>query len=282
MNSARKLMGDLSHKIFVPLSANLRVQAILQQGVDQLQFLMGIGAGGSPDASGEAALVKLLFEEASPSGSYCVFDVGANTGGFLDMLTSSLGGRKAVVHAFEPGQAAFERLEENFGKNSHIKLNRCGFGATEGELTLYYSEPGSALASLTKRRLDHFRRKSPQPANEFSENVRIQTLDAYCAAEGIGKIDWLKIDVEGHELDVLTGAKGMLAAGKIRLVSFEFGGCNIDTRVFFQDYWYFFKEFPNARIFRLTPSGYLSPITKYLETLEQFRASNFLVKFAGR
>ena len=50
-------------------------------------------------------------------------------------------------------------------------------------------------------------------------------------------IDFFKIDVEGHEMDVLKGIGDKIS--NIKLIQFEFGGCNIDTRCFFQDFWYF-------------------------------------------
>ena len=50
----------------------------------------------------------------------------------------------------------------------------------------------------------------------------------------------IKIDVEGNELDVLKGASDFLK--DVKVIQFEFGGSNIDSRTFFQDYWYFFKE----------------------------------------
>ena len=69
----------------------------------------------------------------------------------------------------------------------------------------------------------------------------------------------------------------MIRSGKVRVASFEFGGCNIDSRTFFQDFFYFFRENGMDRIFRITPSGYLYPIADYKEMDEQFRATNFVV-----
>lgn len=61
------------------------------------------------------------------------------------------------------------------------------------------------------------------------------------------------------------------------MVLFEFGGCNIDTRRFFRDYWHFFEN-TTMEIFRTTPSGYLIKIEKYKEDYEQFCYSNFVAK----
>jgi len=261
------------------LTASLTAQRYLQQTIDTLFYFTGVGAGGSPDSSGEACLLDtVLGDDQSSLPQKCVFDVGANNGGFIKMLMKNLDGRKVAIHAFEPGRVAFDALAANTIGIPDLKLNNFGLGAASGEMTLYYSEPGSALASLTKRRLDHFRKHSVEPQTPKSETVRIETIDAYCRENSIQTIDLLKIDVEGHELDVLAGAKDTLHSGIVRFLTFEFGGCNIDTRTFFQDYWYFFKQFPGCEIFRMTPSNYLLPIRKYLETMEQFRASNFLVK----
>ena len=67
---------------------------------------------------------------------------------------------------------------------------------------------------------------------------------------------------------------------KINIVTFEFGGCNIDTRSFFQDFYYFFKDV-QMDIFRITPSGYLYPINSYKEIFEQFRTTNFVAMRNG-
>jgi len=83
------------------------------------------------------------------------------------------------------------------------------------------------------------------------------------------------MSVGGHELDVLTGASEMFHKRAIQMVTFEFGGCNIDTRSFFQDFYYFFQDF-GMNISRITPSGYLFPIPSYKEILEQFRTTNFV------
>ena len=135
---------------------------------------------------------------------------------------------------------------------------------------LHYDSAGSGLASLTRRKLDHF-------GIDFSKNeeVLIDTVDHYCTENSIGHIHLLKIDIEGHELDALAGAKVMFANRAIDIVTFEFGGCNIDTRTFFQDFWYFFHD-ANYKLLRVTPSGYLHPLESYKEIHEQFRTINFV------
>lgn len=69
----------------------------------------------------------------------------------------------------------------------------------------------------------------------------------------------------------------MFAERRIKIVTFEFGDCNIDSRTFVQDFYYFFKSHGMSSIFRILPSGDLQHIKRYDETLEQFRTTNFLV-----
>lgn len=254
-------------RFLAAISGNGPAQRALQFVAFVAQYFMGIGAGASVGVSGEGAVFNLLARRKAPP--YCVFDVGANKGQFLGVaLSSSIGNLK--VHAFEPALETFRLLSQNAGDNPGVVLNNFGLGKEAGTFELYYDEAGSGLASLTNRRLEHFDMEFSR-----SEQVTIDTLDNYCAARNIERIDLLKIDVEGHELDVLAGAANMLGSGRIDMVTFEFGGCNIDTRTFFQDFYYLFTGY-GMSLFRICPSGYFFPITGYSEILEQFRTTNYL------
>lgn len=105
--------------------------------------------------------------------------------------------------------------------------------------------------------------------------MHINTLEAYCKMHNIEHIHLLKLDVEGHELDVLNGALGLFAKNAIDIVTFEFGGCNIDTKTYFQDFWYFFKD-KNMSIYRILPNNKLHKIPEYRELYEQFVTTNYV------
>lgn len=260
--------------LLVSLSANDRSQRLLTRSVNFAQYLMGIGSGSCPESSGEEVLVAKLQERyANSKQPLCVFDVGANKGQFLTMIVQGLrvGATPFSAHAFEPSRPTYEFLRANLEGHPNLALNNFGLGEHDGELDLFYDEVGSGLASLSRRRLD-FRGID----FKHSERVSIKVLDDYCREREIQSIDLLKLDVEGHELDVLRGGLRMFQERRIEMVSFEFGGCNIDTRTFIQDFWYFLQENGMKKLYRITPSGHLVRLVRYTEALEQFRTSNFL------
>ena len=260
-------------KVLIKASGNLFIQRVLEKNVQVSQYLMGIGSGDGVLSSGERAIFYLLKQRFKPP--YCIFDVGSNKGQFLQLILDSIAVDDFSIHCFEPGHQTFKILAEFFKEDKRIRLNNIGIGKEIGEAILHFDSAGSGLASLTKRRLDHF-------GVDFnkSEKVEISTIDNYCSENAINHIHLLKIDIEGHELDALAGARRMFNTKSIDIVTFEFGGCNIDTRTFFQDFWYFFSEI-NMNIFRITPSGYLYPIKSYNEIDEQFRTLNFVALSNG-
>jgi hypothetical protein len=72
---------------------------------------------------------------------------------------------------------------------------------------------------------DRFRlQQSPDGAGETAtERVKIDTLDGFCARQGVDLIAYLKIDTEGHDLAVLRGSEGMLTGQQIDIVEVEAG-----------------------------------------------------------
>ena len=261
-------------KIAARATANSSAQRLLERLVSAEQWLMGIGAGGDVSESGEQVLVRLLREESRKrKRPLQLFDVGANKGQFISLLFGGLEGVPLHIHAFEPSGFTFNTLVECRGRDNRLTLNNVGLGRCEGVMTLHFDEEGAGTSSLYHRRLDHFGVRFTR-----SEKVRIETLDGYCKQKAVTEIDLLKLDVEGHELEVLRGAEGLFRDSAIAMVTFEFGGCNIDSRSYLQDFFYFFKESGDFELFRITPTGYLRRIEEYGELLEQFRTTNYLAR----
>lgn len=229
-------------------------------------YKMNIGGGGSIEESGELLLLKNILMENKRSTSV-IFDVGANVGNYAKQILSI--NPLVDLYCFEPSGQTFETLRGNLsGYAKNIKLFNVGLGQNNGCLTLYSDKEISGLASVYKRRLNH---ANIHMDNE--ETVEIKTLDSFCSEHAINKIDLLKLDVEGHELSVLHGASTMLEHKKINYIQFEFGGCNIDSRTYFQDFYYLLS--PDFKIYRILRNG-LFQIENYSELNEIFTTTNYL------
>lgn len=279
---AIRALGLLIVKGLSLITGNPLAQRFLEFIVILAQYLMGIGSGGVVANSGEKIALSLAIDNSkrrplkdnSLRRTLCIFDVGANIGQFAGIAKSVLNVHPYLIHCFEPSRYTFNNLKINIGDDNRFLLNNFALGKSVGYSSLFYDEEGSGLASMTKRKLEHFGIDF-----DLSELISVDTVDSYCDRAQIDKIHLLKMDVEGHELDVLAGASRFLEDRRIEAILFEFGGCNIDNRSFLQDYFYFFKKYGHNRIFRITPSGYLSPLDRYREINEQFRTTNFLVQF---
>lgn len=225
---------------------------------------MNIGSGGNTETSGEKNVLKLLSGKGVTEYKN-IFDVGANIGKYTKLLVEYF--PTARIHSFEPSKKTFQVLKDNIqGKN--VILNNCGMSDEIAEVTLYYDKEKSSRASLYNRQLDYH-------GIEFNmnEKVMVDTLDHYCEVNNIETIDFLKMDIEGNELKALNGAKKLLEEKRIKNIQIEFGGCNIDSRTFFRDFWNLLNK--DFKVYRILQSG-LREIPRYGERLECFITTNYL------
>jgi len=241
----------------------LRAVRLLAFGERALAALQGKGAG-SRSVLGE---VKAALG-VTPGASLVCFDGGANRGAWSRALLETARDRVARVVALEPSPTHRSALASI--ADPRFTYLAVALSDADCQKILHSDRPGSELASLSLRRLHHV-----DIPFDHHEIVEARRLDSLCSELRIDRIDLLKLDVEGHELDVLKGAEEMLHRGAIRTIAFEFGGCNIDSRTFFQDFWYRLAPL-GYNVGRILPSGRVLPIPKYSEALETFTTTNYL------
>lgn len=238
-----------------------RLYHVLERIERKAAYLRGKGFAGST-AQQEAGWAHDLL--GSPPR--LAVDVGANIGHYTAELRRRT--RTVEIHAFEPSAVNVERLRARFSADEGIVIVPAALSNASGEATLFANVPGSPLGSLTKRNLDHF-----GIALDLEEAVSTLRFDDYWRNR-LGKrpLDIVKLDVEGHELAVLEGFGE--AIDHVKALQFEFGGCNIDTRTYFRDFWQFFSA-RSFDLYRITPIGY-EYIPEYRETEEFFSLANFI------
>jgi|SRR5579872_5960515 len=146
---------------------------------------------------------------------YVVFDVGANIGVF-SLKAAKLIGPSGILLAIEPATRTFVKLRKNISINKfqNIRALQCAAGASEGQGTLYLERRYDGHSSFYKRR-----------GQEGAERVPIRTLDNILEASGLQRCEFLKIDTEGSELDILKGAEHILSDLRpyVSMETHEFG-----------------------------------------------------------
>lgn len=141
-----------------------------------------------------------------------IFDVGANRGQTIERIRKTFG--RPVIHAFEPGRDTFAELERRTRGTPDLHLNRLALGQRAESRTFFDTDPPD-MSSLLEQSVDAWGKiKDTYP-------VQLTTADDYCAAQGIERIDILKSDTQGFDLDVLKGAHGMIDRRAIKLILME-------------------------------------------------------------
>lgn len=239
-------------------------------GVDLLTLAyneMGILKCENEERTGEKFFIhKFLKKLFADNPRPVLFDVGANVGKYSIMLRDSY--PEAKIYAFEPNANAFRIFQEKLaGKVECLNL---GMGADQktGKLFTYADQPSSSHASAFQDMFTLFHKSNDLTAIEFE----MTSVDRFCKERGIESIDLLKIDTEGCELQVLKGAHRMLSERRIKVIQFEFGECNVFSRVFLRD---FYEVLAGFRMFRLD-STRLIPLPTYEPTNEVFRFQNIV------
>jgi FkbM family methyltransferase len=271
----KQLMGVLGRVLFRESLKSQHLQKAWSRLHNWSLFGMNYGGGGLIDRSGEKWVLSHVVAPACKSlKAPIVFDVGANVGDYSLCVRRHL--PAAQIYAFEPSRTTHEQLVQRIsaeGADKTIAAYNLGFSDSDKMIDLYsYSIDGcetSILSSIELRRATQHARIEPS----FAEKITVETIDGFCKTRGISTIDFLKIDVEGHELSVLRGASQMLASSSISMIQFEFGPGNIYSRTYFYDFWSLLSEEYN--IHRIIPRG-IVPVAHYEEQLEVFLCSNYL------
>lgn len=146
-------------------------------------------------------------------------DVGAHIG-YFTLLGSQLVGEKGEVHAFEPTPSTFDLLKKNcYQYGNIILINKAVFSRNTKLLLqdfgIIYSALNSFFSPRIKKRIIGVKKQ-----------VQAISLDTYFSK--IKKPDFVKIDAENAEYEIIKGMRKLLMSKK-PIICMEFGGCETET-----------------------------------------------------
>lgn len=177
---------------------------------------MGYNNGWQLPKSGEQWFIRNVLAPTHPT--LCV-DVGANKGEYTAEL---LRWTTAQVHAFEPLPLAFESLQRVAATSpGRVQVFNSAVGASNEPALIHYGQGDSDLASLSAE-VNSI--AFVGAANTNVMEVQVTTLDEHFAdlvRLGPGAVDFIKVDTEGFEFEVLQGAREVIAGCRPRFVQIE-------------------------------------------------------------
>lgn len=229
---------------------------------------MGINKYGSNKETGEDFFLRQYLSAKFRNEPVTVFDVGANAGEYSLLVKDIF--PLAKIYAFEPNLVSFKRLSEKTRSISQVSAFPLGLGATKSvaEIYTYKNDKASEHATIIKGVMLELHKS--EDIEKYK--VNIIDLDGFCLDHYIKKIDFLKIDTEGFELEVLKGAALFLNKNAIEVIQFEFNEMNIFSKVFLHD---FYEILPGYDFYRLDTNR-LIPLGKYKSANEIFRYQNIV------
>lgn len=213
-----------------------------------------------PAATGERHFLRKILPLYIGALPATCLDVGVHDGAFCEELLNAL--ERCSIFAFEPNPTVFEKLILRFPSNGP-RCEMLALGSSVGMMQFYDrmdQSGGSEHGTFYKGVISQLHK-----AAVIEKMVPATTIDIYSQQIGLKHINFLKIDTEGHELEVLKGAQQMLQDSKVDVIQIEFNEMNIISRVFYSD---FTQLLENYWPYRLLPNGVL-PLGRKVSSLKR-------------
>lgn len=166
-----------------------------------------------------------IYKEKLDNASV-IFDIGANQGQSIERFKNLF--PFAKIYAFEPIEFEFKKLKQKYINDVNVILNNCAVAEVSGQREFNITaKTGNSSFNKIKSNTKWLKVRSKQfNTNEEEyvkkvERVKIVTLDDYCRENQIKKIDLIKIDTQGYEDKILSGAQNILSKNIISAIECE-------------------------------------------------------------
>lgn len=143
-----------------------------------------------------------------------VFDVGANVGQSAKLFLAKF--RNSHIYCFEPVHDTYRVLQQSLQGADRVSCFQLAFGSSKatGQMVLQGSSDMFFVLGQSSE---------PPSKDARIESVNVDTIDDFCRTHRLGHINYLKIDTEGGDLEVLRGAALMLGEQRIDVIQVEAG-----------------------------------------------------------
>lgn len=203
-----------------------------------------------------------------------LLDIGANIGSYSIDLAKAI--PSCCCYALEPNPVTFEQLVTRTSEVPNIKCINYGAGSDSMTLNLfvYKVKESTGHASFYKDVFTDIHHQDEKSITSL--DCKIEKVDTLMHLRSIDEpeIHFIKIDAEGHELEVLKGSLNVIEQGCVRAVQFEFNEMNIISRIFLKD---FYDLLGNQwTLYRLDTQNLIPLGTKYNPENEIFKYQNII------
>jgi FkbM family methyltransferase len=210
--------------------------------------------------NGELSVIKTFIAPGA-----VVFDVGANKGDWSNDVFRHH--PNVSIYAFEPIPALYSSLTRQFAQY-RFAAYELAISKEDGLKSFdFYEGENSRASGLYERPIIAY--LSPSKLT-----VKTMKLDSFCKEMQINRIDFLKIDTEGSEFDVLCGARELIKNRAIKVIQFEYGGTYKDAGITLKEVYRFLRQH-GYEVYRIAPK-FLIHIQKWRDALETMHYSNYL------
>jgi FkbM family methyltransferase len=220
--------------------------------------------------NGEILLQSVVCKNEAIKVSH-IIDIGAHTGlwtiSFLEQMIKS-NRTNFRIHAFEPCASSFKVLHANVSKHklsNLVSFVNKGVSAISGIGMLNIVGNSFGINSLHQHPLEQY---------IDIEKVNLITVDQYCQSNQLDYISMIKLDIEGHEMAALEGAKGMISNNMVPVVQFEYNHRWIASRHYLKDAFDYFIPY-GYKLGKVTPRG-IESYKHWHPELESFTEANYI------
>lgn len=223
-----------------------------------------------PQSNGELMVQKQLLKYFEGAEALCIFDVGANIGEWSRSLVQQASPSQALkVYAFEPFPGTMKTLKQNLSSwqiEDRVDPQPFAMSSENGSHSFFSLGDNIGVNGFY-----------PVKRENTGQSIEVQRrrLDDFCKEQEISRIHLLKIDTEGHDMEVLLGAKESLKSGVIEAVQFEYNWRWIHARHYLRDAFSLAQEV-GMHLAKVTP-GAIECYPDWHYELESFREGNYLL-----